>query len=96
MIVQVNESYIKYGSTKPSLCPIALAIKDTFGTNDVSVLTDKAYINGKKYKLPSNARLFIQHFDAIYRPNPKPFKFMVGVPIIQTIYNSFNKVTYEC
>lgn len=55
-------------------CPIALALKRTFGVDEVSVSPRLVNIDGKSYRLPYNARTFVNHFDTRQPVSPFVFK----------------------
>jgi len=70
MLVNVTEDDIKYGcKSAPGLCPVALAIKRTFGINEgVSVIpSDVAIFNEnliiQRATFPHHVRDFILDFD---------------------------------
>lgn len=75
MKVKVEKKHIRKGKKGyPDRCPIALALKDTLGADDVKVWIHCAEVNGTFFQLPHTAQLFIQDFDK-KKSSVKPFEF---------------------
>jgi hypothetical protein len=55
-------------------CPIALAVRDTFTTDSVTVSETNVVVHGLYYDLPRSAQRFIQKFDSYPFENVKPVK----------------------
>lgn len=70
-----SEPFISAFKTDNS-CPIALAVKDTFTTDSVTVSETNVVVNALYYDLPRSAQRFIQKFDENVKP-VKPFKFFL-------------------
>lgn len=76
MKVKVTQENIDQGTICPYDCPISLAIKNNFWFPKLhKVITDigYCYINGKKYKLPDEARIFVRDFDNGHHVEPFTF-----------------------
>jgi hypothetical protein len=68
-----SEPFISAFKTDNS-CPIALAVKDTFTTDSVTVSETNVVVNALYYDLPRSAQRFIQKFDSYKFENVKPVK----------------------
>jgi len=76
--VHVYQEHIDRGYPHSATnCPVALAIRDVVGTQDVSVIPDVAYVGtifkGQRFDLPEEVSEFIFEFDA--DGDVAPFEF---------------------
>lgn len=79
MKIVVTQEHINSGIPSAcGLCPIAYAVHDAFGNYDHGVEVRNTYltIDRIRYKLPSEATMFIRRFDS--HESVKPFEFEIS------------------
>lgn len=73
--VDVTAHDIKHGRSKASFCPIALALKRTLKTHDVSVFDDQVTVDGFDLEFGSGIASFVNRFDDGLKVTPRAFVF---------------------
>ena len=64
MRIVVKQEHIKSGIHKsPISCPIARAVREAFGVDDVGATHYSIYVAGKRYEVPDSVQSFIKRFD---------------------------------
>ena len=72
--VIVRQRHIDRGRCRsPKACPIALAMKEQLGTDQVAVFADGVRVGLQKYQIPFKARMFILNFDSGLPVDPLAF-----------------------
>ena len=76
MKVCITEDHIKRGFPGvPDSCPIALALREDHGWEDVEIVSASAWIGKERIMLPDAARSFIADFD--WGDGVEPFEFEI-------------------
>lgn len=75
----VNQTHIDHGRPGTcTLCPIALAIQEATGIQQVGVNIVEVRIDGKYFDLPREVTEFINQFDAGGSVEPFEFELCLG------------------
>ena len=93
--VIVRQRHIDRGRCRsPKSCPIALAMKEQLGTDQVAVFADGVRVGLQKYQIPFKARRFILDFDSGLPVDPLAF-LMDAVPELNPPENAPPKAVAE-
>lgn len=81
MRIEVKQEHIAKGRRQSCYkCPIALAISEAMNVENPEVGSGRVRIGDVYYWLPSEAKDFINRFDAKYPPAVGPFSFELSGP----------------
>lgn len=75
MLIEVKQTHIRRGEKlNNQACPIALAIRESLGSEKVRVNREDVKIGRKTFDLPQKAQDFIDRFDDV-KSSVEPFSF---------------------
>lgn len=75
MVIEVKKTHIRRGRRlQPDACPIALAIRESLGSEKVQVHKEDVKIGRKTFDLPEEAQWFVDAFDT-KKSSVQPFSF---------------------